>query len=341
MTLLIIMERIADLVEIVNTVHGLKRDRDTWQAVALQYKKAFEDQTKRFQELQNVCFAAQAELENERAEQRRLHALSSQSEHDRRTTFDSADATQTDLRFGTATVFASPLDRKTDRQRRLPTSSHQSEHDCCTAFDGAVDSQADLNFGTATIFTTPKAKTDHPQPPSDDYVNPLFKRAQEFAAQRNYGAALVELERLLRGPMSPKARAEGLLLRSHILWTSGPDDHYNALAACSEALEICNRSSELRSLLSRIQYQRGILFYELGMFGKAREAFDAVGDDYILSDKAREYRRSCEGELGLVSRAKRRSGFHEERNMEGLLAQLEEKGPEACWRRSHSTIRAC
>ena len=49
----------------------LKEDRDTWREVAKQYKEAFEAQTNRLLELQNICVATQAELENERLIHRR------------------------------------------------------------------------------------------------------------------------------------------------------------------------------------------------------------------------------------------------------------------------------
>jgi putative pyruvate formate lyase activating enzyme len=317
-----------DIAEIANIVQDLKRDRDTWEAVARQYKEAFEAQTKRFQELRDVCFATQAELENERARRRRLRALSSQNEHDRRNTLDGAADSQADLGFGTATIFTPPK-TKVNRQRHLYALSDQNEYAHPVSFDGANDSQADRGFGTATIFTTPKAKTDRQRQPPHPYTNPLFSRVQECAAQRNYGTAMVELECLLRGPLSSKARTEGLLLKSNILRTS-PDDLLDALAACSEALQLCGRVSELQSFLPKIQYQRGLLFYDLRMLDQAREAFNAVGDDDILAAEAREYRKSCDDELGFVSHSKRRSGFHEARDMEGLLAQLEDKGTEAC-----------
>jgi putative pyruvate formate lyase activating enzyme len=333
---MITMENIAD---IIKTVRDLKCDRDTWQAVALQYKEAFEAQTKRLHELRDVCFATQAELENERAEQRRLCAISSQNEHGRRNTLDGTADSQTNLGFGTAAIFTPPK-TKVNRQRHLHALSDQNEYARPVSFDGADDSQAGLSFGTATIFTTPKVKTDHQRQSSQDYTNPLFSRVQECTAQRNYGTAMIELECLLRGPLSLKARAEGLLLKSNILKTC-PDDLLDALAACSEALQLCDRLSELQSFLPKIQYQRGLLFYDLRLLDQAREAFNAVGDDNILSAKAHEYRKSCDDELGFVSRSKRRSGFHEERNMEGLLAQLEEKGPEACWRWNYTVIRAC
>jgi hypothetical protein len=276
---LVSMESFSDIERLV---HDLKVERDTWQAVALQYKAAFEAQTCRLQELQNVCFATQAELENERAQLQRLHASSGESEN-----------------------------------HRPPT------------FDGAIDDlQVNFTFGTASVYSPIKHEQSHLRTTSEECVNPLFKRAQECTIQRNYGTALVEVERLLRGPLSCKARAEGLLLKSNILRASGPDELLHALAACSEAVELCDRLSELQNFLPRIQYQRGLLYYELRQLHQAREAFSTVSDDDVLSAKASEFRQSYDDELDLLRCTKRRSGFDENRTMEGLLAQLEDKGTE-------------
>ncbi|KAF1939817.1 hypothetical protein EJ02DRAFT_424523 [Clathrospora elynae] len=283
------MDCIADIERVV---HGLKIERDTWQAVALQYKAAFEAQTSRLQELQDVCFATQAELENERCQQRRLRANSIQSENCRPATFD-----------------------------------------------GAQDLKSTLSFGTAAVFPARKVDADRNRRLSSDCTNPLFRRVQQCVDQRNYGTALVEVERLLRGPLSSKARAEGLLLKSNVLRASGPDELYDSLATCSEALELCDRLAELESFLPRIQYQRGILYYELRMLHQARDAFSAVSDDDLLYSKASEYRRSCDDELDLLRCAKRRSGFDESRTMEGLLAKLEEKGIENKRRRTSTQLK--
>jgi hypothetical protein len=278
MTPLITMDCFTD---IESWIHELKIDRDTWHAVALQYKAAFEAQTHRLQEMQNVCFATQAELENERVKQRRLHAASNQSENYRP-----------------------------------------------AIYDGAEGLKLDLSFGTAAIYSPQKVKSDHQRPLSDGFTNPLFKRVEECAAERNYGTARIEVDRLLRGPLSPKARAEGLLLKSDVLRAAGPEELLDALAACAEAVELCDRLSELQNLLPRIQYQRGLLYYELRMLDQARDAFSAASDDELLSAKASEYRKSYDDETDRLRCAKRRSGFDDTRTMEGLLAQLEEKGAE-------------
>lgn len=162
---------------------------------------------------------------------------------------------------------------------------------------------------------------------SSDWTNPLFKQAQQSITQRNYGSALTQVEQLLRGPLSSKDRAEALLLKSEVLRASGPDELYDALAACNEALELCDRLSELEAFLPRLQYQRGILYYELHMLHQAREASSMVGDGDVLSAKAEEHRKSYDGEIDQLRITKRRSGFDENRALtEGLLAHLEENG---------------
>jgi putative pyruvate formate lyase activating enzyme len=272
---LITMDNITD---IEGTVHELKIDRDTWQAVALQYKEAFEAQTARLQQLQDVCFATQAELENERAQQR-LQAVSS-----------------------------------------------ERKNHCPPPFGSGEDLRDNFTFGTAAVYSPTKTGYHRTRPSSEDCINPLFEHVHECAIQRNYGTALVEVERLLRGPLSYKARAEGLLLKSSILRASGPDELLDALAACSEAVELCDRLSELQSFLPRIRCQRGLLYYELRLLQQAREAFSTNSDDELLSTKASEFRKSYDDELDLLRCTKRRSGFDENRTMEGLLAQLEDKG---------------
>jgi hypothetical protein len=227
---------------IQHLVRDLKVDRDTWHAVALQYKAAFEAQTARLHELQNICVATQAELENARTQQHRRHASDS-------------------------------LGRP---------------------------------FGTATVYS-PRA------------VNPLFNKVHESAGHGNYAIALAQVERLLRCPLSSKARAEGLLLKSTLLRASGPDDMLDALAACSEAVELCNRLTELQEFLPKIQYQQSLLFGEL------RGLHQTNGQDGLLLPQAAGNRHSCDNETDILRYANRRSGFDENRTMEGLLAHLEEK----------------
>jgi hypothetical protein len=267
--------------EIQGAVRQLKVERDTWKALALQYKAAFEAQTTRLKELQDICFASQAELENEKAQKRRLQLLSDRSQ--------------------------------TEAPGRV---------------DGTQDCRPEPFFGTAVVF--PQAKR---RPSSGTCTNPLFQRVQQSIDQKNYGTALAEIERLLRGPLSHKARAEGLLLKSSILRAAGPDELYDALAACSEALELCDRIDDLESFLPRIQYQRGVLYYQLRMLHQARDAFDAVSDDSSLSATANEYQKSCEIEIAMQRAGNRRSGFDEDRTFDGgMVVQLDEKIDVSRWR---------
>jgi hypothetical protein len=269
---------------IMDTVYQLKVDHDTWQAVALQYKAAFEAQTARLRELQNICFATQAELENERAQHRRLHLSFDGILHDHTPIANSSDD---------------------------PT-------------DSTDDSAESPIFGTATVVSPSRIDMSWRTRPTEDCGNSIFNRVQLFASQRNYRTALVEIERLLRGPLSPKARAEGLLLKSSILQATGPDSLYDALAACSEALEFCDRESELQSLLPKIQYQRGLYYYELRMLHQAREAFRVASKDNMLHERAEDYRRSCDEEIELLCFPNRRTAFDENRtSTDSLLAQLD------------------
>lgn len=260
--------------EIQAVVRLLKSECDTWKAVALQYKGAFEAQARRFNELQDICFATQAELENERAQYQR--------------------------------------ERKT--RERKPSNTDSS----------AGHSPDQTSFGFATVFPQPDIARSRQI--SDDCNNPLYSRVHDSIAQKNYGTALVEVEKLLRGPLSPKARAEGLLLKSSVLKAAGPEELYDALAACSEALELCGRLSELETFLPRIQYQRGVLYYQLRMLHHARDAFSSISENDPLSVAADDHRRSCDEEIELQQAANRRPGFDEHRTVtEGLLAQLDGK----------------
>jgi hypothetical protein len=266
--------------QILYNVHQLKSERDTWQTIALKYKEEFKTQTRRLQELQDICIATQTELENERAERHRLQTLS------------------------------------------MSTYGHPP-----SAIDGAED--VPPAFGTAVVFS--RSMIHNKRRSSDEHLNPIFQRVQSCVDKSNYGTALAELERLLQGPLSPRARAEGLLMKSRILKAAGPDELLDALAACSEAQELCNRLSDLESFLPKIQYQRGILYYQLRMLQQARDAFSAVSDDNTLSATADEYRSSCEEEIRIQRTVNRRSGFDENRGFEqGLLMKLDEKLDVSC-----------
>jgi hypothetical protein len=265
--------------ELLDEVHQLKVDRDNWRTIATQYKTAFEAQKARFLELQDICFAAQAELENEKFQQSRHSATSNEN----------------------------------------PCKHTPPSKDTATFPDEGP-------FGTAIILPSSRIDLTWRERTATNCSNPIFSRAQQFAQQQDHGTALVEVERLLRGPLSAKGRIEGLLLKSSILQVTGPEHLYDALAACSEALEICTRTRGLDHLLPRIQYQRGICFYQLRMLHQARDAFSAVNGDDLLLGKAHTYRKSCEDELDLLHCIGRRSGFDEDRTMtDQLLAQINEE----------------
>lgn len=264
--------------DVIHAVHYLKVDRDTWKAVALQYRAAFKEQTARLRDLQDICFATQAELENERAQSRRLY-------------------------LGLDGV---PCDGNQP--------SNQSE-------ESTTDEHP---FGSAVVYPPSRIDLTWKLEPSGGCFNPIFKRVEQLVLQQDYSTAMVETERLLRGPLSPKARAEGLLMKSSILQATGPDSLYEALASCSEALELCKRISELKGLLPKIQYQRGVFYYQLHMLQQARDAFGAASEDNILFEKANAHRQSCEDEIELLSFSNRRSAFDERRSAtDSILANMD------------------
>lgn len=259
-------------VEINDLLCQLKTERDTWQALANEYKAAFETQTNRILQLQDICFAAQAELENERAR-------SSQ-----RISTEGSSNTRKDT----------PMATRSAQKHEL------------------------FEYGTAH-------GQDNHGVPGNSY-NALFAEAQRCSEQRDYSGALLEVDRLLRGPLSPKARTEGLLMKSEILAANGPEDLYDALAACSEALELCDRIDELESFLPRVQFQRGIIYYELRMIEQAREAFNAIGKDEVIHTSAKDYRQSCDEELEFFQGHERRKAFDENRGFNwGAVMQLDDR----------------
>ncbi|KAF2799882.1 hypothetical protein K505DRAFT_44413 [Melanomma pulvis-pyrius CBS 109.77] len=142
-----------------------------------------------------------------------------------------------------------------------------------------------------------------------------FRRVEQFAVQGDFNPAIIELNRLLRGPLSADARVEGLLLKSIILRAFDPDSLSDALAACNEAMELCDRHPTVKCFLSKIQYYRGICLYRLKMVSHALGAFAAVGRGEIFYDSAMEYRKSCEEEQVLTDGTMGRYGFEEQRTM--------------------------
>ncbi|KAF2871461.1 hypothetical protein BDV95DRAFT_493453 [Massariosphaeria phaeospora] len=258
--------------EIRRVVQALKRQRDTWEAVAQQYKTAFQDQTARLNELQDICFATQAELENERTASRQYRAAHS--------------------------------DGGVQCQHVLPAPA-------------AADGGGTGSSSHAYLYDSDWHDTSSGTEPSS-----CFSQVRRSASQRSYGTALVEVDRLLRGPLPPPSRVDGLLLKSTVLRASDPAAIYDALAACSEALELCHKIADLQTLLPKIQYQRGLCYYRLQNLAKAKEAFAAVGADDALSDQASEYRKSCE-QREVSENAFRRAAFETARTAtEGWVAEV-------------------
>jgi hypothetical protein len=259
---------------ILAMVCQLKQERETWRAVAQQYKAAFEEQTVRLRELQDICVATQAELENERTSHRRPLPQSGPS-----------------LRAGTESSVA--------------VAKGKSEELSCGPMIVTLYDHVEPSWHSA-----PK--------PSSLY----FQRVEQFADQRDYGTALKEVDHLLRGPLTPETRIEGLILKSNLMRKS--EWLFDALAACSEAIELCDQLEELRCYLPQIKYQRGLCYYQLNMLQQARDAVSDIStvDDSLYSNAA-VLRSSCEERL----LPGRRPAFEAHRTVtEGLLAQFNDAG---------------
>jgi hypothetical protein len=283
----LIAQRCSD--EIERIVQDIKQDRDNWQATAAQYKKGFENMKIHFNELQGICFAAQADLADERTENRRLR--------------DKLELSQrTSLQ----------LDKSSDGH---PTGSRR---------------------GLSVALDSAPIDVDGPSIP---LTCANFRRVEQFASSKDFTQALAELERLLRGPLSPDARVEGLLFKSTIFRAADSDLILDALAACSEALEMCNRqSSSVKHFLSKIQYHRGLCYYRLKMIPHAQVAFGCVTTSDVFYDKAMEYRKSCEEVLGAIDDARARTGFEEARPCaRGVPARM--RGVESIVSSSYRNIR--
>lgn len=157
---------------------------------------------------------------------------------------------------------------------------------------------------------------------SNSFASREFRYAKTLLQGKDYDAALEEVDRILPGPLSNEARVEALLLKSTILRVTGPKWLYDALAQCSEALDLCHRLSDLECLLPQVQYQRGLCLFQLGMYPQAQKAFAAVGNTEPFNAKAVEFRRSCDEqyEFDKSFAVRRRSAFDEHRTFsEGEL----------------------
>ena len=195
------MDSIADMERIV---HDLKVDRDTWQAVALQYKEAFETQSNRLQQLQDVCFAAQAELENERAQRQRLRVVSDGRDNHRPTSLDGVEDLGVNFTFGTAAVYA-PI-RTEHLQLRLSSEDctnplFERVQECITqrsllCYELRLLHQAREAFSTISDNELLPAKADELSKSYDDDQHLLrcTKRRSGFDESRTMEGLLAQLE---------------------------------------------------------------------------------------------------------------------------------------------------
>lgn len=106
---------------IVAAITMLKQERDTWRAVADSYQEAFNDQTRRLQELQDIYFATRAELENERNSNCRRQKSAEASQPVVNATDDKCD----NYSSGSATIYEPS---HTEVVWHPDTVSHRMEH---------------------------------------------------------------------------------------------------------------------------------------------------------------------------------------------------------------------
>lgn len=184
---------------------------------------------------------------------------------------------------------------RTVNRRWLARSDSTLPGDVCTLNN--IGSHENQPFGTATIL-------------GNDFARPrtCFSRVEILREQCDYGSALREVDHLLRGPLVSESRVEGLLVKSDLLRKS--DLLYDALAACGEALELCDNLQELQANLPRIHYQRAVCYHQLRMVKQTREALsEIVPTNNSLSAKARALLDSCDDQINVC----RRSGFETHR----------------------------
>lgn len=142
-----------------------------------------------------------------------------------------------------------------------------------------------------------------------------FGTVEELLSHDDVSKAREEIDRILPGRLSHEARVEGLLLKSAICRASGPDWALEGLAQCSEAMTLCEKISNLSSLLPKIHYHRGLCLLRLRQLEQARDAFAAIQPSHPLHERSSKYRRSCDDELEGFGSAKRRSAFDEHRTI--------------------------
>ncbi|KAF2467727.1 uncharacterized protein BDR25DRAFT_61962 [Lindgomyces ingoldianus] len=256
----------------------LKQERDMWKTAAHEYKRAFEILSDQLREFQDICFATQAELENERM--LNIRRLAEASLHCDRKSEEFHGYGIADIQVRPQRDSTSTLDTNWIHNDWLPTS----------------------------LVRTPS-----------HHVNQLL-------IQGDIPTALAEVDVLLRGTLTFEARAETLLLKSAILLSSGSDWLCDALAQCSEALELCDRHSALESFLPKIRFHQGVCYFRLKMFQQALNAFEAVGPTDISQGRVATYMSLCRDELDAFSIIKRRSAFDEQRTYtEGYVSRFKEQ----------------
>ena len=159
----------ADATEaIIATVTMLKQEGDTWRAIAESYQAAFDDQTRRFQELQDIYYATRAELENERNSNRSRQKLSETSQlavdgpDDKCDNFSSGSATIYEPSH-TEVVWRPDTGSRRAEQLRVPATLPESLEKACAFCSGKDTMQQlfeDQLQGRRTAFEAHRTVTE-------------------------------------------------------------------------------------------------------------------------------------------------------------------------------------
>ncbi|ORY18344.1 hypothetical protein BCR34DRAFT_596284 [Clohesyomyces aquaticus] len=299
-------------------IQELKKERDTWKSMALEYKHAFERQTEQLREFQEICFATQAALENERMLK---HYKRDAPDQDRLHNDDDPDG------YRTAMIYTHTRPSSGITLDEVPC-QYGNNWDMIDLKSFITDKNGP-EYGHALIHINSRVNsdstlnTDLPQP--DTFPATLIqKRTSDLnflVIKGDLAAALAKIDVFLRGTLTSQERVELLLLKSGVLVGSGTEWLCDALAQCSEALELCDRHPNLRpSYLPKIRFQRGMCYFRLRMFQQALDSFIAVGSVGIPQDRLVEYVNLCNAELGAARALNRRSAFEEQRTFaEGCI----------------------
>lgn len=229
------LSMLAELEEstIMDLLVELTVERDTFKRMAAMYQQGYEETKIQLQQFQDLCFATQAELENERL----LHPR--------------------------------------------PSGVKQAIMVDNAEFKWLLDTD-----WASTAFTR-----EH------------LGQVEKLVSRREHAKAVKEIDRQLRGFLSPEARLEGILLHSAILrYSSDENNLLAALLKCKEAQDLCNGHPTLHSFRPKANFYKGVCLYRLKTYPDARIAFASITAADFFGDKAKEYMERCrEEQSGMVS----------------------------------------